>query len=147
MANKNKIMNSKELVAFVKSRKIGEKVYFTVIRNGEKKIIKVVLGSKNGFSGYKNSVKNENELGDKVLGMDLYEENGKVIVENVEKNSDAYYQGIKEGDVLVKANGEKITSINKFKKIVKKLKKRGKDSIFLVVENEGFNKYLILKLD
>ncbi|MCK9224081.1 MAG: trypsin-like peptidase domain-containing protein [Candidatus Muirbacterium halophilum] len=45
MADKQKINRTSELINFIRSKKIGDKVFFTIMRDNEKKIIKVVLGS------------------------------------------------------------------------------------------------------
>lgn len=142
MADKTKINRSNDLVQYVRSRRVGEQVYFTLYRKGEKEIVKVKLEARDkdgseyaDANSIKDSIKEAtSERG--FEGLKVIEQDDKVVVADIEETSSAYYQGMKKGDVIEKIDDTKIRSLDDIRKAVRIAKENGKNEIFVLVSDE-----------
>ncbi len=143
MANKTKITKANDLVQYVRSRRVGEKVYFTVYRDGEKKIIKVKLDAKDDTSSNYADAENIKESIDKATtengfkGINLTKKGNKIVVGDIERTSSAYYQGMKEGDIIEKIDDIEIKSLADVRDAIKDAKKKDKKEIIVLVTDEN----------
>ncbi len=134
----NEIRNPHELVSVVSNLDVGQKVDVEVIRDGERKVIKVEIGvrpkrflpGENRKKSKRNSKESKNlwrgisvrqiEKED-LIKNDLKEFEG-VVVDYVKPYSPAYFSGIKKGMFIDEVNKKKVSSVKEFYEVVKDLK-------------------------
>lgn len=129
-----KVIDSSDLIKIISSKAPDENVVCQVYRNGKMENIKVKLGVRpgTGGSGEKAIVtsRDKNTAGYKIMGIivDDYTEQlsdmpGAPILEavkirNVAKNSIASEFGLKDGDVIVEVDGERVKNASEFNEAV-----------------------------
>jgi len=153
MADKTKITKSNDLVQYVRSRRVGEQIYLTLYRKGNKEIIKVKLEARDeDQTRYvdKDSIRNSFEDASSERGFDgikLIERGNKVVIADIEKTSSAYYQGMKKGDIIEKIDDTRISSLEDIRKAVRIAKEKGKKEIFVLVSDESeMYRFIILDI-
>ncbi len=124
--NGKSINDADELVRAMKGVKPGMKVSIDVLRNGDKKVYAVLLGSQKNFNAKKYftfrpphiALNETNVIGMKLstLNRQLAKyfgapDNKGVLVESVEKESSAEKSGIKAGDVITNIQDERIQNV------------------------------------
>ncbi len=159
------VKSSNELQGQIFSRKAGDKVTLTILRDGKTitKTITLEAMDKQDFSSTDDAVKgaieddidnnayeaNINSLGITVEKIesdkkeDLEVDYG-IIVTKVDRNSEAYQNGIAPGTIIMKADKQKINSPYDLKKIIKS-KKEG-DAVLLQIKYKNVNRMVALMI-
>jgi len=166
--NGKNVSDSKDLIGFVKSGEIGQKVFITIVRNGKELVKAVTLTAKKEkkpsfkekikkyFGGAWNKTdsihKIREMLGITVRKLDKNDKQklgiseGGVVVSNIDRNGlIARYGLLSRGDVILQVNGEKISSPDELYDLLKDA--NTKKGIVLVVYSGGFTKYVSLKIN
>ena len=137
---------------------VGKRVKVVVVRDGKKKVLKVRIGEQP-----KNLAHVQQEEGDDgpaagsgLAGIEVsnitpgvarrYGLSGKrsgVIVTQVEPGSTAQKAGVRRGDVITEVNRMRVRSVDDFRRVVKKLKK--KQNVLLLVERGGGKIFIVIK--
>ena len=152
----HKIADNNELLRAIAGLAPGEKAKLTLWRDGKKITRTVTLGER----GDKTMASMKPEAPKKaaaVLGMSLKSVNDKeaaalglekaqgLLVVQVDQNSAAAEEGIRQGDVIIQANQRDVNSTDDLEAIIKKDKKRG--AIMLLIKRQGQNSFVALPLD
>jgi serine protease Do len=159
-----KIKSMQKLPLMVQATPVGKKVKIIVLRNDGDKLVKKRLKVK-----IEKLLDEDQELADAALGEsdDVIESeelltmklatltkklrrkyqisakiNGIIIV-GFPENSEAQFIGLKQGDIITKANQFAVTSISQFKKIIAKNKNKGRRNILISVNRGGNTKIVI----
>ena len=66
----------------------------------------------------------------------LQQENA-LVVTNIDPNGEAYYKGIREGDIIKRVGTEKVTTVNEFHRLSEQ--SRGKGAILVLVKKPKGN--------
>lgn len=150
--NGKKIRSSSDLPYMIFTMRPGTKVEFGIIRNGKPMSVWVTLGvrpssgemAENGVRVFKTSYgfTVANIVPSLRAKYGIKQKEGVIIVE-VKKDSFAYAVGLQPGDVIVRADYEKVKNLDDFKKILNKNKHknvlflnivRGSAQIFITIQ-------------
>ncbi len=146
------ITEMKDLPRVVAQTPVNKKVKVQVIRQGKVKVLKAKIKKldeeKLQQASKDTSILGQSKANETLLGMDLAdltkevkeenkikEDTKGVLVIEVKKGA-AKEKGIEKGDIILSANQIPIDSTSDLKKIVKKLKKDKKETIFLFIKRE-----------
>lgn len=83
----------------------------------------------------------------KIIGIGLKEKNGNFNVKDVIENTPADKSGIEIGDILVKIDGKKITSISELKKYLNNIKQNKKIALTIKKPNNSIIEVEILPFE
>lgn len=154
--NGARVADSNELLRIIASLKPGDKAKLTLWRNGKELSRTVTLGQR----GEKNmtamtqeppskvatvlgiQVKPVNDREANALGLDKTE--GLLVVQ-VENNSPASSEDIRQGDVIVQANQQNVNTAEELTAVIQRDKKRG--AVMLLLKRQGQNIFVALPLD
>ena len=124
-----------------------------LVRDGETKIMDVVLkelpDSPQEFSSRKTSTKKSFGLElKKVTGSikDKYgiEDDDVLVVTGIDKNGEAYSEGIREGDIIKNVGTKRVNTVKEFNRLIEKASKKGK-VLLLVKKPNGGSRFFTLK--
>ena len=130
----------------------GSKSDIVIFRNGNKKILKVILQElKDGKQVAVKTSSNTSILGLELKEINsaliqkynLKEDDGKIIVVAVEPGSEAADKGLVEGDVIKRVGTQQVRSLKEFKKKEKASRARG-SLLLLVKKNDGSSLFITL---
>ncbi len=150
----HKIEYGRQLQKLVAKLGAGAKVKIKVIRNGKKKSFTLKLAERPASVASKDKSFKKNKLPE--LGLDLenltpefrQQLESKVdegaVVTNVEPGSPADDANLLQGDIIVKANRKKVSSVSDFYDIISDVEK-GED-VLIVVERKGYNRFLVMNI-
>ena len=135
-------------------KKPGSKQKITLLRNGKRKIIFIIIGelSKEELSASGETTQNLNKLGltvqtltpDLAKQLGLQNEKG-VLVTRVTPDTVAAIAGIKAGAVILEVNRKPVSSAGEFKKRVAKSLKTG--SVLLLIKEGQYSRFVVLTID
>jgi Do/DeqQ family serine protease len=114
---------------------IGDKVTLTILRDGDKKKIKVAIGDPESFAGL------SGQLPELLEGVQLQETEDGVLVSNLSANSPAAYSGLRRGDVIVGANRRKVTDLKSLEKALS----QNDSTILLQVNRRGGSLFIVIR--
>ncbi len=148
--NGRKLEGVRDLQLSIMKTKPGTEVTLTIIREGKRKEIKVKVGElPEKISGKPKSYEGED------LGLSLRDLTPKekarlgvegVLVVSVAPGSPAYESGLRPGDVIMRVNYKKVSTVREFYKLIESLKDMGKSKALLLVRRNSSNVYLVLPL-
>ena len=115
-----------------------------VIRNGEEKTFRVVLGNLTDQRDSKTPTVIPKQKGTSVprLGMQVAPSVGGVVVTNVDPDGVAADQGLARGDVILQAGGKKVASVSDLRNVMDNAQKAGKMTVLLRVRSSDGIKFL-----
>jgi serine protease Do len=130
----------------------GSKSEVVVFRNGSRKILNVVLQElKDG-----KQVVLKPSSGSSVLGLEIKEindslmkkynieeEDGNLVIVDVESGSEAEKKGLREGDVIKRVGTQQVRSLKEFRKKEKISRSRG-SLLLLIKKNDGSSLFITL---
>ena len=140
-----------DLPFIVASTPVNKTVIVEVMRQGEKKRIKVKIGELKEEVEAKAEIEEKSELGmtvekitpELVRQFNLSQKSGLVVV-HVENNSPAERAGIRQGDIIVEIDQEPIKELSKYWEKLQEYEKG--DTILFLVKRNGTTLYLTLKI-
>ena len=155
--NGEPIADAKELMSKVANLNPGSKAKLTVIRNGRKRTMTVVLGERPAGGEIASNTESSGDISDR-LGFDVmeltqdmkdrfedYSDLEGVIVKSVDNGSVADHAGLRPGNVILEVNRKEVTSVREFNKVMKAAMAEDKP-ILLYVSNGSSNNLIALKL-
>ncbi|WP_207263018.1 Do family serine endopeptidase [Desulfovibrio sp. Huiquan2017] len=156
--NGKKIDDNNDLLKKIAGLAPGEQANLVLWRNGEKVTRTVTLGQRNEKS-LAAMAPNHQDQGQAatVLGMALkpltdqeaqalgLDKTQGLLVVNVDPNTPAGEEGIRQGDVVLQANQKDVNSVGDLKTVIKSAEKRG--AVMLLVKRQGRNSFVALPLD
>ncbi len=152
--NDDPIDGASALTRRVGSARTGETVRFTVLRDGREETVRVRLGERPDEQTLNSTPSiGEPEPAETYFGMSLtpsLEEGADVaglLVENVERSSEAAQKGLRPGDIIVEAGGEAVATVEAFTDAVNANRTEGRPAILLLVQNGATQRYIALQLD
>lgn len=156
--NGQKLDAMRQLPRIVAETKIGEKVPVKIIRDGKDVTTSVIVGEleKAETEGLIETADNQKD-GKPVKGTEMKdigvtvsnispllretynipEDVKGIVVTYVHPSSDAMVKGLAPGDVILEVNQESVSDADSMKKIVNAVRKDGKQSILMLVDNQG----------
>ena len=123
-----------------------------LVRDGETKIMDVVLkelpDSPQEFSSKKTSTKNSFGLELKKVTGSIKEKYGiddddVLVVTGIDKDGEAYSEGIREGDIIKNVGTKRVKSVKEFNRLIEKASKKGK-VLLLVKKPNGGSRFFTL---
>ncbi len=157
--DKIKVKNSRVLIDYIASRKPGEKVKVTFLRNGEKRTVEVKLGERNGSRSVSDQgLGKEGEIGwlgieyDDVnsdllarCGLPSDVENG-VIVTGISTRSPLYDKNVRKCSLILEVNGKEIRNAEEFETIISKVKKGDYVRFYVmnVLSKDNYQKFFVI---
>jgi len=154
--NGEKVADSNELLRMIASLKPGDKAKLTLWRNGKKVERTVVLGER-GEETMAAMRPEQPQQATTVLGLQVkpvsdreanalgLEKAQGLLVVQVDPNSPAGEEDIRQGDVIVQANQQDIDSAEELQNVIKRDKQRG--AVMLLIKRQGQNIFVALPLD
>jgi len=156
------VSSTKELVRIVGKTAVNKSVEVVVIRKGQTKILKVILGQREIAELKAFPEKKPEEAVEKIslLGMKLSvvddalkdefqldKKSEGLLVREILETSDAYGKGIRVGNLILIAAQKKLDSIDDFIDVIQKTKNVGGKSLLLLIEAEGRTRFIAVKLE
>jgi len=149
------VEDTNQLRNLVADTEIGTNAEVTVIRTGQEKKIRVKIGElpeEATAAGRRPGGGFEPDLGFEVENLTpalrrqlgLADDQEGVVVVNLRQVSDAYQQGLRQGDVIVEINRQEITDVGDFNPALSGLD--AGDSVLVVVVTAGHTRYLSFEL-
>lgn len=131
-----KINSSAKLRHTIGMHRIGDEVKITLLRDGDKKTVKVKIGSLI-------SANNSKAIYKKLDGAELQDTPNKegVIVSKLIQGSPAAYSGLRPGDIIVEANRQRIHTLDDLRKTVQNTK----DNLLLRINRGGAALFLVIR--
>ena len=129
--------SSGQLRSAIGVKSIGEKVKVTVLREGKQKKLSVKVGEPKDLAINSGTIHN-------LLEGVNFENNpdGKgVVVASLAPNSAAAYNGLRQGDIVVGANRQRVTDLDSFRQALS----RNKSSVLLHINRNGGALYLVIR--
>jgi len=154
--NGREIDDSQSLTNVIASYPPDETVTLTVIRDGKEKKIKVKLEERPGVAGKGSPGKGGEGDISRRLGVDVteltdqlaqrfgYEKENGVLVARVEAGSVADEKGMRQGDLIVQVNKQKVSSVRDYEKIVEKLEPG--DIVLMQIRRQNNNHFIAMKV-
>ena len=154
--NSEDIDDMTELPKKVAMNSPGTKSELTVIRNGEKMKVSVVLGELPETVAKTEQAESENNVEDE-LGLVVQEinpiiqqrlnleESEGVIITNVIQGSPSWNAGLRQGDIILELNKKKISNLEDYKNNIKNL--GNEDNLLFLVKRKDNTIYVALKLN
>lgn len=143
----------------VAGKKPGTKVTLDIIRDGEQQKIEVSLGelpgdqtaSSNDSSGGGDLEDNlgfavQNVTPEIARQLKLSRNTKGVVVTNISRGSDAYRQGLRQGDVIVSIARQRIEDVGDFNNIMNELVEEGNQAVLLRVIRQGIGLFIAFEL-
>ncbi len=159
--NKN-IEKSQDLINYISSQKPGSKAKIYVIRDGKEMDFNVKLTTRKDEGEEEITEKEEGEEKDiSNLGISVGELTPRyrsfynipsdvdgLLVLKVKKMSTAYDRGLREGDVIMEANGKEVKSIKELKKVYSSLKKGDYLNLYVYkAEGRGTSMFIVIPVE
>ena len=110
-----------KLKLLISSKHPGDKTNLLILREGKQKSITVTLTARPGEEDLSKSSKKSNDFD--ILGLMVTDIASGIQIKKIKKDSNAYKQGLRQGDVINKINYESITTVEEYKNNVKDIKK------------------------
>lgn len=154
--NGEKVADSNELLRLIASLKPGDKANLTLWRNGKTVQRTVVLGERGEESLASMRTEQPKQVST-LLGLQVkpvsdreanalgLEKAQGLLVVQVDPNSPAGEEDIRQGDVIVQANQQDIDSAEDLQSVIQRDKKRG--AVMLLIKRQGQNIFVALPLD
>jgi len=148
--NGKRVEDLRDFQLSIMRTKPGTEVTLTVVRDGKKEEIKVKVGElPEKVSGVQRSLEGK-DLGLSLRDVDPREKarlgvEGVVVV-GVAPGSPAYESGLRPGDVIMRVNNVKVSTVREFQKVIEELRGAGKNKALLLVRRGSSNLYLVLNL-
>ncbi|HPO89682.1 MAG TPA: trypsin-like peptidase domain-containing protein [Victivallales bacterium] len=135
-----KVNSPKDVQNIVLEFSPGENIEFTIMR--DKKVMNITVKAEKQADDIASVLRGGKEEGeDSGFGIKFAEENGEIIVSEVEQGSEAEMIGIEPGMVVISINGKKVKSLSD---VEKSLKER-KNELSIVVSDGIFKKIFTIK--
>jgi serine protease Do len=150
--DKQKIKNSQDVVREVLKKQVGQKIMFVVIREGKQVEVPIVTaqmplelseqkpGQAERQEWFGLRVRTVTQEIAKQLGLAKAE---GVVIENVEAGSAAQEVGLRQGDVILEVNRQKIRDENEYRKAMEKVKPD--QGALLLISRRGSTLFVTLK--
>ena len=156
-----KVQDTRSLVRQVGNSEVGKKVRVMVLRDGESKILKIVLGRREDAESAKaleqktpeeptqknllglslstltNELRAQLELDENVTGL---------VVQNVDEVSQAYEKGVRAGDIISEVGQEPVNLIRDFEDRIQAARAAGRKSLLLLVRRAGDPRFVAIGL-
>ncbi len=140
--NSKKIHNQEDIVNVLKGKKPGDKLEFLILENGKKRKVKLTLAEKvtpdtpvNVFSVFFNNVLGVETQTLTPQLMEFFEVKNGLLVRTVIDGSPADKNGLKAGDIIIEAIGNKIENNNDLYSIA--MDKSHKNGIEILTVRKG----------
>ncbi len=150
--DKQKIKNSQDVVREVLKKNVGQKVIFVVIREGKQVEVPIVTAEMPSELSEQKPGKAERQewfgLRVRTVTQEIAKQLGLakaegVVIENVEPGSVAQEAGLRQGDVILEVNRQKIRDENEYRKAMEKVKPD--QGALLLVNRKGSTLFVTLK--
>ncbi|MBV1872488.1 MAG: Do family serine endopeptidase [Gammaproteobacteria bacterium] len=135
--NKNNTESAGQLRSQIGIKRIGDSVKITIMRDGKKKKLDVMVGKPHQGSA---SISGSHPL----LEGATFEDNAKgdgLIITNLAPNSTAAFSGLRKGDIIVGTNRMRVNSIKELEKALQ----RDKNKVLLHINRNGGSFYLVIR--
>lgn len=127
--NGEKISDIASLPKLVENFPLNQTAEITILRNGKKRKIDVLI------------TKNDNKI---IAGISVVKKDDKILISNIKKGSEAEEKQIMIGDIITMINQEEVTTINQLKEEIK-LSKNSDSNIALTLVRGDYKYFVTLK--
>ena len=138
-----KVDDGTKLRNVVSSKRPNDRVKFKIIRDGEVKIISVKLDKRpkdlDGYSFQSNRIEFD------IIGLKVKEENKKIIIADIDKQSNAFKKDIKPGDIILEVGKNKVNSMDEYNNAIKSY--NSGDSIMLRIKNRDSTRFVAFTIN
>ena len=156
--NGEEVIGWRDLQLGIASKDPGEEITIEIIRNGERMTFDVTLVEREsdevasaspdavdemrenlGFSteNLTDNIRRQLNLSDSVQG---------VVVSDISQGSNAYRQGLRQGDVIIQVAGNTVSNTNEFYRVIRNLTNEGTEAVLLGVNRQGRNVFIAIEL-
>ena len=145
--NENEVENAREFARTISSMPPGALVELTVIRNGQEKMVNVVLGELPSEHRASANPAPQASRSSNVarFGFSVVPHRGEgVLVTNVDPNGVAAENGVKVGDVILEVGGKKAASPSDISDAIRVAQNEGKRTVLMRVKSAEGAKYVTL---
>jgi S1-C subfamily serine protease len=133
----NNIQSTGQLRSQIAMKGIGEKVIIMVLREGDRKTMKVKVAKPQSFANIDHTL---HELL-KGVQFDKDPKGQGVMVANIAASSSAAYSGLRSGDVIVAVNKRRVHDLDSLENALS----RNKSSVLLQVNRHGSSLFMVLR--
>jgi serine protease Do len=144
------IEDPRELARVIAAVDPGTDVDLTVFRDGELMTIGIEIGIMPGTERQASLEVTEPEAGVDLasLGLSLSSaDGGGVLIEDVNSGGPAADSGLTEGDLIIEAGGERVTTPSEVEDRLAAMQERGRNSLLLLVRSGNRQRFVVLHID
>lgn len=149
--NGQNIYDITQINRLIYQSKIGSKVTLTKFDETKKEEnIELIIEDSSSFMPTNSELIDEKIVKEnymKELGLELEEISGKIVVKNIDTNSDAMKKGIKKNSVIIKIDKKDVLSIEDVRKCIFEAKLEGKRPITLLIQSGEELNFATLRTD
>jgi serine protease Do len=136
----------------------GTEIELGIIREGEKETYTVTLGEKpkdllaeqdqprNESIEEKTGFRVQNLTPEIARQLGLSESVEGIVVTDISRSSEAYRQGLQQGDVITAVNREPVSTVSEFNEILSGVAEAGDGVVLLNVTSNGYNRFIAFEL-
>lgn len=152
------VVNWRELQLAIASKGPGEEITLEIIRDGERETVEVTLVEREEEGIASASPEADDELRES-LGfstenltdnirrqLNLQSSVEGVVVSNISQASNAYRQGLRQGDVIMQVASTSVSNTNEFYEVIRNLSDEGTEAVLLGVNRQGRNVFIAIEL-
>lgn len=158
------VADTRDLVRRVADAPVGEAVDVTVLRDGKPVDLKITLGRReladaDGTGVTPDGKAPQEQVSNVVLGLTLMpvtpelaarlrlpEGSRGLVVQDIDATSDASAKGLRQGDVIVEAGQQPVTTVADLKARIAEAKDAGRQSILVLIRREGEPRFMALSI-
>ena len=159
--NDEDVETSRDLTRRIGNIAVGETVRFRIIRDGRERTLRATLGDRptddelDAMQDGTDLPAEARYFGMRLVEMGeedravrgLAEDTPGVVVDDLERGSEAARKGLTTGDVILEAGGDPVATPDAFAEAVNEAREDGRSAILLLVETRGGQRYVALQLD
>lgn len=152
------VQNFRQLQLGIARRSPGDEITLEVLRDGDRQTIDVTLAEREGLAAAEAAPDTVDEMRDQ-LGfttenltdnirrqLNLPGSVEGVLVSDISQGSNAYRQGLRQGDVISQVAGTRVSNTNEFYNEIRNLTDQGTEAVLLGVNRQGRNVFIAIEL-
>lgn len=152
------VQNWRDFQLRIASKQPGDTVTLEILRDGDREDTDVTLAERPGDEVASAEAEDVDEM-EEILGfstenltdnirrqLNLQSSVQGVVVSDISQSSNAYRQGLRQGDVIMQIASNRVTNTDEFYRVIRNLADQGTEAALLGVNRQGRNVFIAIEL-